>query len=244
MASILVVDRDPIYLENMRTTLITLGYGSINAVSDHDAALKVIEQRNFSHVFFTAVETNMPPAEFLRKALQLDPKMITIPSSAQPDVDDVFELLRIGARGFLVKPFSGESVEATIVEATKGEGFSRAILDARDRNEAFSALLAANLDKLADAMRISKNLSLSTSRLTSHMADFASAAKLARNFAKNGEEGLRSRMVDFFVSLSSGPATRLGRLRRKLAEKRISGQDTKTDQKSPREGSEVSNRSD
>jgi hypothetical protein len=74
-----------------------------------------------------------------------------------------------------------------------------------DRNEAFSALIAANLDKIADAQRQRRKLQLSDKAICRQSADFDSAVRLARTFAKEGETQLLARMVDFFITLSADP---------------------------------------
>jgi len=220
--SILVVDRDLSDLETLRSVLINAGYGFCQVSSDHNAAIKLIYEKNFSHILFTAQSTSIPVKDFLHKAMQIDSGCIAIATSNQPQVDEVFELLKIGARGFLAKPFNVNSVDEAIVFATKGEPFSRVILEARDRNEAFAALLAATLDKFAEISRHARNHSSAEDLVLRYAHEFRSSTRLARVFAKDGEKALLEKLQEFFISLGNGPATRLGRLRKRLAVKRMS----------------------
>ena len=218
--SILIVEREPAELEGLRSALLALGYGATTASGDHDTALKMVYGRNYSHIIFTAQKTSITARDFISKAHEVDPKAIPVVTSWDPQVDEVFDLLRLGARGFIVKPFSIQSLDAAILFATKGDPFSQVILEAQDRNEAFSALLAATLDKLADTCAHSRKLSAPGAVIKHYQHEFSSVSRLARCFAKGGEEALLKRMVDFFVNLAEGPATRLGRLRKRLADKR------------------------
>ena len=120
-ATILVVDPDANDRNNLRQAFKTLGYGGFTDVPGHLQAIERLQQRPYSHIIFDAKKTNMPPKEFLQKVLEMDGRMVCIPSSYQPNVDDVFDLLVMGARGYLVKPFTADTVEHAIVNATKGE---------------------------------------------------------------------------------------------------------------------------
>ena len=221
--SIVVVDKDLTDLENFRSVLTNIGYGYCQVSSDHAAAIKLIYERNFTHLLFSAQATSMPVKDFLAKAMQIDNNCVAIATSNQPQVDEVFELLKIGARGFLAKPFNIQSVEDAILFATKGEPFSRVILEARDRNEAFSALLAATLDKFADISRHAKNHLSADEAVVRYAQEFRNSTRLARIFAKDGEIALLEKLQEFFISLGNGPATKLGRLRKRLAVKRREG---------------------
>ena len=217
-AAVLVVDKDPVDLENLRETLLSLGYGVVHPVNDHDTGLKVLQERRFTHIIFTAEATNLSAQEFLTRAMRLDSALVSIPTSYRPEAEQIFELLRQGARGFLVKPFSKATLEAAILEATNGEGFSRSILEAEDRNPAFAAMLAGSLDKLADGCRFSRVSNRAPS--TQDFAEFSTSVRMSRTFAQGGEQSLLEAIVDFFVKIAQGPATRLGRLRRRLREQR------------------------
>lgn len=109
--------------------------------------------------------------------------------------------------------------------ATKGEPFSDAILQARDRNEAFAALLAATLDKAAVAYRQATNYGTARRDLEKFMLEFRSAARLSQTFAKDGSDSLLDKATNFFIKLSSGPASKLGRMRQRLQAKRVKAKD-------------------
>lgn len=90
-------------------------------------------------------ETNIPTKDFLARILEMDKSVIAIPSSNDPNIDEVFDLLVMGARGYLVKPFTVETVEIGLAMATKGEPMSEAVLNAKDCNEALVAIMMGSL---------------------------------------------------------------------------------------------------
>ena len=221
-STVLIIESDAAERNNMRTCLRQLGYGGIADAPNHATALERLGERHVTHVIFEAKKTNMPPKEFLHKVLEFGPKIVCIPSSYEPNVDDVFDLLVMGAKGYLCKPFTVETVEAAIVNATKGEPMSEAVLQAKDRNEALVAILMGSLDKVAMIMRQAEKFDTARRELPRAMAAMKRSAELAKTFCKGGEEGLMLAMEKFCIDRSKGPATRLGRLRKRLKTTRAS----------------------
>ncbi|MCB0333332.1 MAG: response regulator [Bdellovibrionales bacterium] len=228
-ASVLVVETDRNERQNMRTALKQLGFGNMTDVPNHMAALERIQERPITHIIFDAKKTNMPPKDFVSQVMDLDPNVILIPSSFDPNIDDVFDLLVLGARGYLVKPFTTESVDMAIIGATKGEPIAESVKQAKDRNEALVAILMASLDKAATILRQAKQFDTAKREVPRAMRSFRGSAELAKTFAKDGPEGLIEAMERFCIERSKGPATRLGRLRKRLK--------TKSKKDSPKEES-------
>ena len=215
-ASVLCVESDGGDRQNMRTALRSLGYGQFTDAPNHASALERLSDRNFTHVIFEAKKTNMPSKEFLQKLLEYAPQTIAIPSSYEPNVDDVFDLLIIGAKGYLVKPFTVDTLECAIVNATKGEPISQAVLHAKDRNEALVAIMMTSLDKMATILRQAAQFETARREIPRALSGFRRSAELAKTFAKGGNDGLMEAMERFCIERSKGPATRLGRLRQRL----------------------------
>lgn len=215
-ASVLNVEPDASERNQMRSLLRNLGFGGIGDAPSHLAGLEKLDHRKFTHIIFDAKETNMPPKEFLSKILEIDKSIICIPASFEPNVDDVFDLLAMGAKGYLCKPFTLDSVEASIDNATKGEPMSEAVLGAKDRNEALIAIMMQCLDKTANVLRQAQQFETAKREVPKAIAAFRRAATLAHTFCQNGEEGLLESLQKFCIERSKGPATRLGRLRKRL----------------------------
>lgn len=224
-ASVLIVESDPADRNSFRQALKSLGYGQVSDAPNHHSALEKLEQRQFTHIIFEARKTNMPVDEFLRKALEGDPKKICIPSSFEPNVDDVFDLLIIGAKGYLVKPFTIDTVDSALVNATKGEPISDVVLSAKDRNEALVAITMQALDKAATTLRQAQKFETAQRELPRALKGFKGAAELSQTFSKNGQEGFHEALEKFCIERSKGPATRLGRLRKRLKTKRVDEDD-------------------
>ena len=218
---VLVVESDSMDRANMRSALKSLGYSSFSDAPNHATAIERIQQRKFSHVIFEAKKTNMPVKEFLHKVLELDQTSVCIPSSYQPNVDEVFDLLIMGARGYLCKPFTSETVEQALIMATKGEPMSDAVLHAKDRNEALIAILMGSLDKTATIMRQAQQFDTAKREIPKALSSLRRSSDLAKMFAKGGDEGLFEAMEKFCIERSKGPATRLGRLRKRLKTGRV-----------------------
>jgi len=219
-SSILIVDSEPHVRQTMRQLLNTLGFGLVADAVDHAIALQKLEEREFTHVIFEAKKTRIDAKEFLRRTFDLDEDVIAIPSSYDPTVDEVFDLLIIGAKGYLVKPFTADTLDQAIVMATRGEPISEAVLHARNRNEALASLILSSLDKLTVIMRQAEQFETAKREVQSCQLGFKRAVDLGNTFAKGGTAPLVESLVELCVERSQGPATRLGRFRKRLDQKK------------------------
>lgn len=215
-ASILIVESDTLERNNMRQALRSLGFGMISDSPNHAAALEKLDERRFTHLIFEAKKTNMPANEFLTKVFQGYPEIVAIPSSYEPSVDDVFDLLIMGAKGYLVKPFTVDAVDQAVLAATKGDPIADVVLQAKDRNEALIAICMASLDKVATLIRQSYQFDTAKREVPRAMLHFYRSADLAKTFAKGGSDGLLDALEKFCIERSKGPATKLGRLRKRI----------------------------
>jgi DNA-binding NarL/FixJ family response regulator len=212
----MIVEADANDRNNTRVALKALGYTNYTDAPNHLAALEKMRERPVTHIIFDAKKTNMPTNEFLQKVFEMDKKIIAIPSSYEPNVDDVFDLMVTGARGFVSKPVTSDSLDSAIVMASKGDPISEVVLHAKDRNEALVALCMASLDKAATILRQSTQFETAKREIPRALASLNRSAEMARTFCKGGEEGLLNAIEAFCLERSKGPATKLGRLRQRL----------------------------
>ncbi len=219
-STVLTVESDSTERQNMRSVLKALGFGGITDVPTHAAALEKIQERPVTHLIFDAKKTNMPPDEFVSKILESDPNIILVASSVNPSVDDVFELLCLGAKGYLVKPFTSDTVEMALAAASSGDSIPDSVKNAKDRNEALVAILMSSLDKTATIMRQARQFETAKKDVPKALQRFVSSSDLAHTFAKGGDEELLKAIQEFCLQMSKGPASRLGRLRKRLKTKR------------------------
>jgi len=66
-------------------------------------------------------------------------------------------------------------------------------------------------------MRQAQQFETAKRELPRMMSGFKRSAELAMTFAKGGQEGLLEALEKFCIERSKGPATRLGRLRKRLS---------------------------
>ena len=215
-ATILIVESDANDRNNMRVAIKSLGYGGFTEAPNHASALEKLQERKVTHIVFEAKKTNMPPKDFLQKVMEMDNRIVAIPSSYEPSVDDVFDLLIMGARGYVCKPMTSDSLESAIVMATKGEPIADAVLHAKDRNEALVALMMASLDKTATVLRQAAQFETARREIPRSIGFLRRSADLAKTFCKGGEAGMLESIEKFCLERSKGPATKLGRLRQRL----------------------------
>lgn len=218
--TILIVDSEPNIRQTMRQSLSSLGYGGVSDAPDHAMALTKIEERPITHIIFEARNSNMPAKEFIRKVFELDSSVIALASSYEPTVDDVFDLLINGARGYIVKPFNTEGLDSSLVMATKGEPISHSVLNAKNRNEALAALMMTSLDKLATIVRQAMYFKTAYRELPAKASAFRRAVDLGYTFAQGGPMMLREALIELCIERSRGPATRLGRYRKRLEQRK------------------------
>ena len=220
-SSILILDPEPTVRGTMRQAITGLDYGGVSEAADMTQALQKIQERPFTHLIFDAKKGVMAPRDFLLKLFEIDEKIIAIPSSFNPTVDDVFDLLIVGAKGYLVKPFNTDSLDDAIVMATKGEPISEAILYAKNRNEALASLIFTALDKLAVVMRQARQFETASREIPKAQLVLRRGMDISRTFAKGGDEVLLEQMIEFCLERASGPATKLGRFRKRLEARKV-----------------------
>jgi two-component system chemotaxis response regulator CheY len=218
---ILLVEPEPTDRNLMRTMLKGLGFSAITESPNHLASLEKFEGRKFTHIIFDAKKGNYPIRDWFTQIIEIAPTIIAIPTSPNPSVDDVFELLLLGARGYLVKPFTRDTLDLSVVMATKGEPIADCVKQAKDRNEALVAIMMSSLDRLATIQRQASQFETARREVPRAQAALRRAQDLALTFAKGGEDGLIRALERFCVEKSRGPATRLGRLRKRLSTTRV-----------------------
>lgn len=243
--SLLIIEPDSNVRNTFRQTLTSLGYVNFSDAADHALGLEKLEGKPLTHIIFDAKKTTMTPKEFVSKAIAMDPRVVLIPSSFNPTVDDVFQLLMIGARGYVVKPFTGESLDDSIVQATKGEPVAEVILHAKNRNEALAALLLSSLDKLANVLRQAEKFETAAREVPRRAVAFRRSAEIARLFSDGGLDRFLDALVEYGAERGTGPATRLGRVREKLRDRKVvvgegeDGAETTLEEEESPEGSRI-----
>ncbi len=223
--TVLVVCAQGTTSSQIRQAMKSLGFTQLSTATTHIQAIEKTKVRNFSHIVFDAKSTDMPVEDFVKQMLEMDEKSILIPISEQPRIDDVFSLLKAGARGFVVPPFTTEMMEMVLERATEGPALSEAVLNAPDRNGAFTAIVLNNLYRLSVAMRQAKEFSTAARDVKTYDYQFKESVEMAQLFCEGTEDQLREKIIDGCINRAKDAATRLGRLRKKLKKDRVFDED-------------------
>lgn len=215
-SSVLIIDDNPADRISIRQALSALGFLNYTDASDHASGLSKIQERKVTHVIFSAPKTNMTASEFLNKALEMDPAIVSVATSYNPTIDDVFSLLMIGARGYLVKPFTSDTISESLNWATNGQPLNDAILFAKDRNEALASLVLSSLDKLALTMRQARQFDTAKRELSTVYNQWKRSVDMAYTFGKGGMARMPTEFAELAIDRAQGPASSLGRFRDRL----------------------------
>ncbi len=219
-ASLLVVCNNGTTSNQIRQALKTLGFTKITAAATHVTGLDRIKGRNFPLVIFDGKETDMPTVDFVKQVLTMDENTTMIALSGEPRVDDVFGLLRNGARGFLALPFTVDSLEEVLGRAQDGPPLSDAVLNSPDRNAALVGVILNNLYRLSVLMRQAREFATAKRELERQSYSFAESVELAKLFCEGGDDNLLEKIVEGCINRANTAATRLGRTRKKLKKER------------------------
>lgn len=109
---ILVVDDEPSVVATCVRTLTRAGYVA-EGVGDSDIALEQLAQEVFDLLLTDIRMPGRDGLELLAMAKELDPHLSVVIITGYGTMDDALQAIRLGAQGFLLKPFEpGELVDA------------------------------------------------------------------------------------------------------------------------------------
>jgi ActR/RegA family two-component response regulator len=220
--SVLIICGNGTTSSQLRQALKTLGFAQMSVAPSHVAAIERVKTRPFTHIIFDAKQTDMPPLEFVSQIMAIENSAIMVAISEQPRIDDVFSLLRAGARHFIVPPFNTETVEEVFTRASDAPALSEAVLNAPDRNGAFTAVILNNLYRLSVSMRQAREFQSAVRDVRNYKCQLQESLELALLFCEGNENDLREKIVEGCLSRAKDAATRLGRLRKRLSKQRVS----------------------
>lgn len=220
-STVLVVSPNGQRSNQIRSALKTLGFSQISATNSFVEGLARARYRPFTHILFEANGTDMEPVDFVTQVLESDENTILIAVSEHPALDDVFGLLRAGARHFIVVPFNVDTVEEIFLQASDGPPLSDAVLNSPNRNGALAGLILNVLYRVSVLMRQAREFPTAVRELEREMMKFIQTVDMARLFCEGSEEGLLDETVEACIARANVAATRLGRTRKKLQKKRL-----------------------
>lgn len=216
---VLVVCNEQILSNQLRQSLLRLGIRHITTPS-HTVGVTEVKQTRFTHVFFDLYNADMPTVSFVEKILELDPDTTVIAVTLQPQIDDIFKLLRAGTRGFLVYPFSPETLEEVFITATSKIRVSEAIFHSDERNVPLAESVLNSLDRLCSAISTSRNKLGLRDHLDHMMSEFRESAELGARYSQGGHDAFLETIVDTCVNRANNGPRRLKKIREHLRQQR------------------------
>lgn len=112
--AILVVDDEPAVRKVLRRFLERQGHRVVEAATGEEA-LKVVEAARPLATFLDLKMPGIGGHETLRRMRESDPEAFIVVVSANTDAQDALDCLKLGARDYLLKPFSLDYLERTVL---------------------------------------------------------------------------------------------------------------------------------
>lgn len=215
-ASLLLVDGNNSERRSLRYLLGALGFNQITDVNSHTLALGHVIRDSYTYILFSTEETDMNPDDFVREACAASPKSRSLALAAQASLRDVFRMLRLGTRGFLIKPYTPNNVDYALLLAARCDPVTEAILSSDEPGGAFAAASASHLDKLAAALIKAREGKVSSAELQKLRYNLQESVHLGKTFSEGGVLGFQEALQEYFSDMAREQPTRLGQLRRRL----------------------------
>jgi acetyl-CoA synthetase len=117
---ILIVDDESVIRESTREWLTDCGY-QVKTAEDGEQALKMLDEDTYGVIVLDVRMPGKDGISVLQEAKQDHPDLKYIIISGYPAVDTMTKGIRLGALGFLVKPFDPEELEKLVRRAVNGE---------------------------------------------------------------------------------------------------------------------------
>lgn len=212
----LIVGTNKTTLSPLRSALKSMGFVNVQPYSSLSEAMSAAKVSSTTHVLFDVKLTDMTGPDFVREIVAANPKCIIVTMTEHPGVDNVFDLLRAGARGFLLLPPTLEGVESVLVGATNGSPISETILRSENRNEAFVNLALGLLFRARASRKDSATSASAAQMYDRSMLALNSAMSTARMFAEGGDDQLREQIIEMLIKKASVEKSRLAAVRKNL----------------------------
>lgn len=118
MTRVMIVDDTEFMRMVIRDTLIKYGYEVVAEAADGEEAIQTYLQIKPDLVLMDITMPNMSGEEALKKLLFMDPKAKVLMCSSLGQQAVITESLKIGAMGFIVKPFEPDEMVAVMRKIT------------------------------------------------------------------------------------------------------------------------------
>ncbi len=220
---------------HIRMALGELGFLKVIRVSTHlDAIAKIkLSSLKFKTILFDAYKTDLEPLDFIHKVKEIDDKTNLIVLSDKMHIEDMFHLLKQGAVGFLVPPFTLDAIERSIISAERVASIDSDILRENNISEAVVEAVFNNFEMLGRLMSLESGAdNLKKVIIKERLELFRESVDVAKSVLSKDDyvESIMNRCIES-ASKGSNKLTRLGRLRKELAEQRLRKKELKDKEK-------------
>lgn len=108
--SMLLVDDDHFARNILKEVLMDLECPAIHAVSSGDEAIRIRKGSHFDIVFLDIEMPGINGFETLEKILEDTPDQYVVMVSAHSTLDNIQKAMKLGVKGFIVKPYTAKKV--------------------------------------------------------------------------------------------------------------------------------------
>ena len=211
LVPVVTAGRDQKTLSLMRQALKAIGYSKIRSVESREKALVELDRKETDLVIFEATtdtKGDMLPIDFVREASQLRASVILMAITNSPEIDKVLGIIQAGARGFVVVPFTTQSVEEALQRAASMKP-SSSIQAGSDTNRSLAISVLNNLDRLAKLKLCSKKNLVNKKTIEKYRYQLFEAIDMASMFSDSSDRDcITNAIVEECVSRAKAKAQR------------------------------------
>jgi len=141
-AKILVVD-DEIYICNIIQEMLSSDDNEVLTTNLPQEALRILKSQPVDLVLTDLIMGDKSGVDILKSALEISPDIIVILMTGQPAIENAISVLKMGAYDYLIKPFTLESLRATIRRGLEKQNLYRENINLKE---------TVSLCKISEAM--------------------------------------------------------------------------------------------
>lgn len=212
----------------IRTALMQIGFNKISLSNSYLDALTESKSTTPAIVFFDGENpdsSNVPAQKFVGEMTKIGRSPALIAFFVKPSGQKLFELLKCGAKGFLLAPFTAGAIEEAFERVQQGFTVSDDVLAANTPQEAFARIIYHHLNILATDVKPRRKQLGNPEVLEEEMKEFKDTIMMAKLFSDSNVDGLFDRLYLEFIENAEkfdreAQQTRLRKTREMLKAKR------------------------
>jgi DNA-binding response OmpR family regulator/glycine cleavage system H lipoate-binding protein len=133
---LLVVDDEEAICEGCRRIFSRQGF-QVEKTSDARAGLALAEEKDYAAILLDIKMPNMSGIEFLEELRAKKPNVPVILMTGYPSVPNAVSAIRLGAAGYVTKPFTPEEISQAVLKFVRGSGRDSSATAAAAKPEAW-----------------------------------------------------------------------------------------------------------